>query len=81
MNAAILLGSDEALEQYKKVKKAYSARSKVVHGAGLPKAEESEAYNYVRRLLAQLLAKCVELGRVPRIEEYDQAACRGSLTL
>ncbi|MBI1198707.1 MAG: hypothetical protein GC203_12665 [Phenylobacterium sp.] len=82
LHAAILLdGSpDEKAATYQAVKKAYAARSKVVHGVGMDRAALSTAYRFASDLLAKVLRKIVDLGRVPTMAELDRVAASGSLS-
>ena len=73
--ALLLDGSpSEKSEYFDKVKKAYAVRSRAVHGRGLEKAKLEEGYRTAGRILIGLLAKCVELGRVPSSSELDRLA-------
>lgn len=73
--ALLLDGSpDEKADYFDKVKKAYTVRSRAVHGAGLKKPKLEEGYRTAGRILIGLLAKCVELGRVPSPSELDHLA-------
>ncbi|MCK0127323.1 HEPN domain-containing protein [Erythrobacter sp. F6033] len=65
---------EERVELFDMVKKAYSLRSRVVHGAKPSKKKLESGYEDATRLLAELLAKCVELGRVPERAELDRAS-------
>jgi hypothetical protein len=62
---------------YKKIRKEYDRRSKVVHGAQDKDLPLEEIYKSASDLLVKLLAKCVELSRVPSSEELDRAALIG----
>lgn len=74
--AALLLdGSPEEKAAYfDTVRKAYSVRSRAVHGGGLKKPRLEEGYRTAGRILIGLIAKCVELGRVPSPAELDRLA-------
>ncbi|WP_132562152.1 hypothetical protein [Rhizobium sullae] len=64
----------EKAAYYSDVKKAYSIRSKAVHG-GRPSIDKLEdGYRTASLILIRLLARCVEIGRVPTVAEFDQAA-------
>ena len=82
LNSALLLpgthGEKSAL--FARVKKAYGYRSKVVHGAKLDAAVLAQEDKYASDLLCRLLARCVELGRVPDRKEFDEAALIGTLS-
>lgn len=74
--AALLLDGtpDQKAAYFDEVKKAYSIRSRAVHGGGLNEAKLEEGYQKAGRILIGLLAKCVELGRVPSPSELDRLA-------
>lgn len=76
LHAAILFDGDSAEKsaQLARIKKAYAIRSKVVHGAGADRAVLRDAYGFAGGVLAGLLRKMVELGRVPDASELDQLA-------
>jgi hypothetical protein len=65
---------------YTRIKKDYSFRSMVVHGTVGKKVSLEDVYNRASSLLVSLLARCVELGRVPTSEELDKAALFGFLS-
>lgn len=65
--------------QYELVKKAYGVRSRVVHGKRLTQAARREAYSTGTEILVRLLAKAVNLGRVPTQKELDRLASSGKL--
>ena len=65
---------DEKAAYFDDVKKAYAVRSRAVHGAELKQAKLEEGYRSASRILVQLLARCVELGRVPSSAEMDRLA-------
>lgn len=74
----LMQGSAEERSIYfAKVKAAYRLRSKAVHGAHLTPAKLHEGYIVASTILVELLARCVELGRVPNPDEFDQAALKG----
>lgn len=70
----------EKFAYFEHVKKSYDVRSKVVHGSGTTAAKLSEGYRHASQVHIRLLAKCVELGRVPSPSELDQVAVSTSLT-
>lgn len=74
--AALMLDGTtaEKAEYFSEVKKAYSVRSRAVHGSGLNKTKLEEGYLTAARILIGLIAKCVELGRVPSPSELDRLA-------
>lgn len=78
---AIMLDADAAAKAryYDAVKKAYGVRSRVVHGKRLTKAARAKAYSTASDILVALLAKAVNLGRVPTQKELDAAATAGKL--
>ncbi len=77
--AALLIqgSAEEKASYFAKVKKAYGLRSKAVHGAQLSAERLSEGYATASSILVELLARCVELGRVPSPEEFDRTAVAG----
>lgn len=79
--AAILLdGSpDEKAKYFEFVKKAYGVRSRAVHGAGLKKPKLEEGCRTAADILIGLIARCVELGRVPSPSELDRLAVSASV--
>lgn len=80
--AALLLdGSpDEKTAYFEEVRKAYSVRSRAVHGGGLKKPKLEEGYRTAGRILIGLIAKCIELGRVPSSSELDRLAVASNVT-
>lgn len=74
--AAMLLGGDAEARwtTFNEVKRAYSLRSRVVHGDKPKAAKVQSGYDEATRLLSGLLARCVELGRVPEREELDKVS-------
>lgn len=79
---AIMMNGDELAksERFEMVKRSYSLRSRVVHGAKPTKEKLEKGYAEATNLLADLLARCVELGRVPPRQEFDRASFSGNLT-
>lgn len=79
--SAMLMGGNEQArsERFELVKKSYSLRSRVVHGASPTKDKLEAGYADATNLLADLLSRCVELGRVPSRDELDRASFSGSL--
>ena len=65
---------DEKAERFELVKKAYSLRSRVVHGAKPSADKLLRGYLEATDLLADLLSRCVELARVPQRDELDRAS-------
>ena len=83
MYSALLIeesSAEERYRRYKEIKKAYGARSKVVHGDTMDDDSLMEAYASASELLVKLLSRCVELSRVPSIDELDRAALVGCIT-
>jgi hypothetical protein len=80
LHAAILFDGDAAAKaaHFAEIKKAYSTRSKVVHGTGADKASLRKGYAFASGLLVGLLRKMVELGRVPSAGELDDLAVSAS---
>ncbi|HUE80390.1 MAG TPA: hypothetical protein VMN38_12275 [Sphingomicrobium sp.] len=78
---ALMFDSDVAAKarQYERVKKAYGVRSRVVHGKRLTQAARRESYSTGSEILVRLLAKAVDLGRVPTQKELDSLATSGKL--
>lgn len=74
--SAILLEGDEDQKaaRFELVKKSYSLRSRVVHGAKPTKEKLEAGFAEATDLLADLLSRCVELGRVPSRDELDRAS-------
>ena len=64
-------------ELYKRIRKEYERRSKVVHGSRDKKFPVEQAYKGASEILIRLLARCVEISRVPTPEELDRAALVG----
>lgn len=79
--AAILFDGppNEKADYFDKVKKAYAVRSRAVHGGGLKQAKLAEGYQTAGSILIGLIAKCVELGRVPSPSELDRLAVSVSI--
>ncbi len=73
---ALLLNAspDEKVTYFNQVKKAYAIRSRAVHGSGVKKAKLDEGVSSASKILSGLLARCVELGRVPSPAELDRLA-------
>lgn len=82
LHAAILLGGEmhERRERFEQIKRAYDFRSKVVHGGRRDDTRLSSEHDFAAGLLSDLLARCVELGRVPSGKELDEAALQASIT-
>lgn len=81
LHAAILLDGTPAEKAlyFKRVKKGYDVRSRVVHGAGAKSEILQQGYALAGEVLLTLLRKCVELGRVPRAAELDDLAAGVSM--
>lgn len=82
LHAAILFDGDKEQKaaHFLQVKKAYTIRSKVVHGSGADAAALKDAYIFASELLIGLLRKMVDLGRVPSASELDRLAVSASLS-
>lgn len=65
---------DEKVAYYDRVKKAYGVRSRAVHGSGLTDVKVRAGSAESAAILVGILAKCVELGRVPSANELDRLA-------
>lgn len=65
---------EERLVNFKRFKKLYSARSKVVHGTPISGETVNDGYQGASDLLSKLLRRCVEIGRVPTSVELDKLA-------
>lgn len=80
--AALLMNgsAEEKSEYFETVKKAYAIRSRAVHGAGLKKPKLEEGSRTAGSILIGLIAKCVELGRVPSPSELDRLAVSAIVT-
>lgn len=79
--SAILMKGDQQAksDRFELVKKSYSLRSRVVHGAKPTKEKLEAGYAEATNLLADLLGSCVELGRVPSRDELDRASFSSNL--
>lgn len=80
--SAILMKGDQQAksDRFDLVKKSYSLRSRVVHGAKPTKDKLETGYAEATDLLADLLSRCVELGKVPSRDELDRSSFSGSIT-
>ncbi|MBZ9942649.1 hypothetical protein LB533_16275 [Mesorhizobium sp. BR1-1-13] len=74
--AAILMDGtpDQKAAYFDEVKKAYAIRSQAVHGAKAKPDKLVVGYSLASRILAGLLKRCVEVGRVPSPAELDRLA-------
>ena len=72
--------ADARYDCYKRVKKDYDLRSRVVHGALERESQMEDVYKRASDLLVRLLARCVDLSRVPTSEELDRAALTGYIS-
>lgn len=80
--SALLLeesSADARYDCYKRIKKDYSLRSRVVHGSMEEESQLEAIYVRASELLVGLLARCVALSRVPTDEEFDRAATMGHI--
>jgi hypothetical protein len=80
--AAILLegSKEEKVQRFNETKSAYDFRSKVVHGASPDRDRMQAQSKFAAKLLAELLIRCVVLGRVPSARELDEAALSASIS-
>lgn len=74
--AALMIEGDheQKANWFAEVKKAYGVRSKAVHGGAVRGSMLEEGYQQASRILVKLLARCVEIGRVPTSIELDALA-------
>lgn len=81
LHAAILFDGDPAqkAERFRQVKRAYTVRSRVIHGNAPSGQGLSEAAAFASQVLLELLRKVVELGRLPSGTELDEIAARGAI--
>jgi Apea-like HEPN len=70
----------EKIAYFDEVRKAYAIRSRAVHGGKVSPARLKEGFETASRILVNLLARCVELGRVPTSNELDALAVAQNLT-
>lgn len=80
--AALLMecSPEDKAQYFKRVKDAYAIRSRAVHGGKTNPAKLQDGYDSATRILADLLARCVEIGRVPTPGELDRVAVTGSIS-
>ncbi len=77
----IMNGSpSEKIAYYENVKRAYLIRSQVVHGSKLKPAKLVDGCQLASHILVGLLARCVELGRVPSPNELDRLAFEANIS-
>lgn len=78
---ALLIGgsADEKLRYFSKVKDIYGVRSRVVHGAAIKEQKRVAGFEATNKILIDALARCVEIGRVPTVDDFNRAALSGSL--
>lgn len=69
----------EKAAYFDEVKRAYGIRSRAVHGGGAAKEKLELGYRQASKILSGLLARCVELGRVPTPSELDRLAVTPTL--
>ena len=72
--------SEQKIAYFEKVKKAYVVRSRVVHGGTANPAKLKQGYEMASSILADLLVRCVELGKVPSPKELDLLAVEATVT-
>lgn len=74
-SALMLNGSaEDKIEYFEYVKKSYALRSRAVHGGNIKPKKLEQGYESASEILIGLLARCVEIGRVPKPAELDQLA-------
>jgi Apea-like HEPN len=71
--------AEEKTAHFQAVKKAYAIRSRVVHGGKASPDKLKTGYQAGSSILAGLLARCVEIGRVPSTDELDALAVANNL--
>jgi Apea-like HEPN len=78
---ALLSRGDESAKEarFEMVKSSYSLRSRVVHGAKPSADKLLKGYLEATELLADLLSRCVELGRIPQRQELDRISFSGRI--
>jgi len=69
----------EKVERFKSIKILYNIRSKAVHGGKISDMALQEGYEGAAKILAQLLSRCVEIGRVPSPSELDELSLSQSV--
>lgn len=80
-SAVMLRGSaEEKAKFYDLVKAAYGIRSRAVHGGKLQPDKLAKGSRDAAYILITLLARCVELGRVPPPAEFDRLAVMANVT-
>lgn len=79
--AALMLDGTpaEKAAYFDEVRKAYAIRSRAVHGGKAKPAKLEVGYASAASILVRLLARCVELGRVPTPSELDHLAVSSTL--
>lgn len=79
--SSIIIPGDQAekVERFKSIKSLYGIRSKAVHGGKISDAALQDGYDGAAKLLAQLLSRCVEIGRVPSSTELDELSLHQSI--
>jgi len=71
---------EEKANWFAEVKKAYGVRSKTVHGGSVNEQMLQNGYQQASHILLRLLARCVEIGRVPTPAELDALALSSTLS-
>jgi hypothetical protein len=71
---------EDKVRYFEMVKQAYDTRSRAVHGGNLKRDKLELGVQDAMTILSDLLARCVELGRVPTAVELDHLAASGSFT-
>ncbi|MFN3243689.1 MAG: hypothetical protein ACE37K_19440 [Planctomycetota bacterium] len=62
---------DARVQRYRETKRLYDVRSKVVHGAAIESDAVTQHVLLARQLLAELLSRMIEAGRVPAGDDWD----------
>ena len=71
--------AEEKTAHFQAVKKAYAIRSRAVHGGKASPEKLKTGYQAASSILVGLLARCVEIGRVPSADELDALAVAQNL--
>lgn len=80
--AALILGGthQEKMRLFADLKRAYGVRSKAVHGGTADRQILQDGYQQASHILVRLLARCVEIGRVPTPAELDALALSATIS-
>lgn len=71
---------DEKANYFEQVKRAYSVRSRAVHGGKLAPEKLAAGCASAGKILIELLARCVEIKRVPSPAELDRLAVGATIS-